>query len=1036
MTAAPRRRKAFRSRGPRGSRGVRGVVLAAAAVFAVLAATVAPSPPARAATATTDGTETVIGAVTGFSHSGASFTFTAGTAKARVGFVSADTFRIEVAPDGTFTDPVGDDIVLPQGKPPATRWADRGDRYELSTDKVTLRVYKAPLRFALYRVDGTRLWEETRGISWNGTSTTQTLARGADEQFYGTGEQNGSGNTSHRGKTLKVGVDYDWDEGGHPNSVPFYLSSAGYGVYRNTYAPGTYAFTDPVTTTEQENRFDAYYFAGDSAKDVIGQYTELTGRPMLPPIYGLEIGDSDCYLHNANRGERHTLDALKVADDYVENDMPLGWMLVNDGYGCGYENLAQTAEGLVDRKMQMGLWTEDGLDKLADQVKAGQRVAKLDVAWVGDGYKFALDGCKAAYQGIEDNSDARGFTWAPESWSGAQRCGVQWSGDQSGSWDYIRWQIPTYAGATMSGLAYTTGDVDGIFGGSAKTYTRDLQWKAFLPAVMTMDGWAAKDKQPYQYGEPYTSINRKYLKLKESLLPYMYTYAAQAHRTGVGPVRPLALEYPDDAKAAGDAAKYEFLTGEDFLVAPVYSDTAVRDGIYLPKGDWIDYWSGRIYHGPTTVDGYQAPLDTLPLFVKAGASVPMWPGVRSYQDRTANSPLAWDVYPQGSTSFTLYEDDGVTRQHRDGAYAEQQVAVTAPDHGAGAVRIAVGAENGDFAGQQKSRPYRFTVHTGSSPRQVRLDGGALPRFTSRAAFDAAAEGWWYDASDRAGVVQVKTRALSTARAFRIDLDAASAVGGKVPGATGTVALTPPQELGAGVSGKVTVDFTAGRTGADTAELSLAAPEGWTVSPARSVGGLEPGQRASAEFTVTPPADAQPGEAVLTGTARYRAAGEDLVAAQRAALRTMPAPPEGETWASDLPWLNATNGWGPPERDRSNGESAAGDGHPLTLNGTAYTKGIGAHANSDIEFWLGGQCSSLTATVGIDDEINGYGGVSFSVVADGRTLWSSPTVSGKSDPVPVNVSLTGARHVHLVVTDTDGTKSGDHGDWADAKFHCA
>ncbi|GHE57117.1 hypothetical protein GCM10014715_07740 [Streptomyces spiralis] len=1012
------------------------MVLAAAAVFAVLAATVAPSPPARAATATTEGTETVIGAVTGFSHSGASFTFTAGTAKARVGFVSADTFRIEVAPDGTFTDPVGDDIVLPQGKPPATRWADRGDRYELSTDKVTLRVYKAPLRFALYRVDGTRLWEETRGISWNGTSTTQTLARGADEQFYGTGEQNGSGNTSHRGKTLKVGVDYDWDEGGHPNSVPFYLSSAGYGVYRNTYAPGTYAFTDPVTTTEQENRFDAYYFAGDSAKDVIGQYTELTGRPMLPPIYGLEIGDSDCYLHNANRGERHTLDALKVADDYVENDMPLGWMLVNDGYGCGYENLAETAEGLVDRKMQMGLWTEDGLDKLADQVKAGQRVAKLDVAWVGDGYKFALDGCKAAYQGIEDNSDARGFTWAPESWSGAQRCGVQWSGDQSGSWDYIRWQIPTYAGATMSGLAYTTGDVDGIFGGSAKTYTRDLQWKAFLPTVMTMDGWAAKDKQPYQYGEPYTSINRKYLKLKESLLPYMYTYAAQAHRTGVGPVRPLALEYPDDAKAAGDAAKYEFLTGEDFLVAPVYSDTAVRDGIYLPKGDWIDYWSGRIYHGPTTVDGYQAPLDTLPLFVKAGASVPMWPGVRSYQDRTANSPLAWDVYPQGSTSFTLYEDDGVTRQHRDGAYAEQQVAVTAPDHGAGAVRIAVGAENGDFVGQQKSRPYRFTVHTGSSPRQVRLDSGALPRFTSRAAFDVAAEGWWYDASDRAGVVQVKTRAVSTARAFRIDLDAASAVGGKVPGATGTVALTPPQELGAGVSGKVTVDFTAGRTGADTAELSLAAPEGWTVSPARSVGGLEPGQRASAEFTVTPPADAQPGEAVLTGTARYRAAGEDLVAAQRAALRTMPAPPEGETWASDLPWLNATNGWGPPERDRSNGESAAGDGHPLTLNGTAYTKGIGAHANSDIEFWLGGQCSSLTATVGIDDEINGYGGVSFSVVADGRTLWSSPTVSGKSDPVPVNVPLTGARHVHLVVTDTDGTKSGDHGDWADAKFHCA
>ncbi|MEU3840081.1 NPCBM/NEW2 domain-containing protein [Streptomyces sp. NPDC028635] len=1024
-----------RSRTRRRRRGAAG--LAAAALCAALAVAGTPAPPAAASVPAAEAAASgVLGDVTGFSASGAVYTFTAGAAKARVSFVSGDTFRIEAAPDGTFTDPVGSDIVLPQGAPPATRWADRGDRYELSTGQVTLRAYKAPLRFALYRADGTRLWEESRGISWDGTSTTQTLARGADEQFYGAGEQNGSGNTSHRGKTVKVGVDYNWNEGGHPNSVPFYLSSAGYGVYRNTYAPGTYAFTDPVTTTEQEKRFDAYYVAGSSAKDVIGKYTELTGRPMLPPVYGLEIGDSDCYLHNANRGERHTLDALKVADDYVKNDMPLGWMLVNDGYGCGYENLAETAKGLGDRDMQMGLWTEDGLDKLADQVKAGQRVAKLDVAWVGDGYKFALDGCKAAYRGIEDNSDARGFTWAPESWSGAQRCGVQWSGDQSGSWDYIRWQIPTYAGATMSGLAYTTGDVDGIFGGSAKTYARDLQWKAFLPAVMTMDGWAASDKQPFRYGEPYTSINRTYLKLKESLLPYMYTYAAQANRTGVGAVRPLALEYPDDPVAASDAAKYEFLSGEDFLVAPVYRDESVRDGIYLPKGTWVDYWSGRVYQGPTTVNGYQAPLDTLPLFVKAGAAVPMWPGIRSYRERTASSPLAWDVYPQGRSSFTLYEDDGVTRQHRVGRYAEQKVVVSAPGSGAGAVRIDVGASAGSFAGKQSARPYRFTVHTGSAPAQVRLDGRALPRQTSKAAFEAAAEGWWYDAGDRAGVVQVKTRAISTARAFRVDLDAASAVGGRVPGAVGTLDVAADAEMSAGVPGKVTVDFTAGRAGAENTAVSLTAPQGWTVSPARALGSVDAGQRVRAEFTVTPPGDAAVGEAVVGATARYRAAGEQKVAVQRAAVRTMPKPPAGDAWASDLPWLSSSNGWGPAERDRSNGESGAGDGRTLTLNGTTYAKGIGAHANSDVEFWLGGACSAFTATVGVDDEINGYGGVSFSVVADGKTLWSSPTVSGKSDPVEVKVPVSGARHVHLVVTDTDGSKSGDHGDWAGAAFHCA
>ncbi|TQK43500.1 alpha-galactosidase-like protein [Streptomyces sp. SLBN-118] len=983
-----------------------------------------------------DPADTTVGDVTGFAHDGGVYRLTAGRAAARVSFVSAETFRIELAPDGAFTDPTGTDIVLPQGAPPATTWRERGDRYELSTTKVTLRAYKSPLRFALHRADGTRLWAETKGLTWNRERTTQTLARGADEQYYGAGMQNGRGNTSHRGKTVEVGVDYNWNDGGHPNSVPFYLSSAGYGVYRNTYAPNTYVFDDPVTATAREQRFDAYYFAGPSAKDVIGQYTRLTGKPFMPPVYGLEIGDADCYLHNANRGERHTLDALKVADGYVDNDMPGGWMLVNDGYGCGYENLAETGQGLRDRRMQMGLWTEDGIGKLAEQVRAGQRVAKLDVAWVGEGYKFALDGCKDAHRGIEDNSDARGFTWAPESWSGAQRCGVQWSGDQSGSWEYIRWQIPTYAGASMSGLAYTTGDVDGIFGGSPTTYARDLQWKMFLPVTMTMDGWAPHDKQPFRYGEPYTSVNRGYLKLHESLLPYIYSYAHEATLTGVGLARPLALEYPDDPKAATDAAKYEFLSGEDFLVAPVYQDAVRRDGIYLPKGTWIDYWSGRTYEGPVTVDGYSAPLDTLPLFVKAGAAVPMWPGIRSYADRTADSPLAWDIYPQGRSSFTLYEDDGVTREHRAGKYATQRATVDAPHSGAGDVTIRIGASQGQFTGKQATRPYRFSVHTGDAPSRVVLDGRVLPRLNSKAAYEKAGQGWWYDRDDRGGVVSVKTPSLRTDRGFGLELKDTSAVGGAVAGAAAAVAVPAGQELGAGVAGTVAVDVTAGTQDATAVQVSLNAPAGWQVSPAPAVDRIPAGTTRRVEVAVTPAKDAALGETTLTAVARHRSAGGDRTSLQRFAVGVMPQPPVADAWASDLVWLTAANGYGPAERDRSNGESGAADGHVLTLGGKTYEKGIGAHADSGIEVYLGGRCTALTADVGIDDEINGYGEVAFSVEGDGKVLWTSPKVTGASATVPVDVPLSGARHVRLKVTDTNGSKTGDHGDWAAARFNCA
>lgn len=991
--------------------------VAAVAALLGLSAVLAGPGGAHADEAPPASTETTtVGNVTGFGADGAVYRLTAGQAEARVSFVSEETFRIELAPDGKFTDPTGDDIVLPQGEPPRTRWKDRGDRYDLSTGEVTLRAYKKPLRFALHRADGSRVWSEAKGLSWTGEQTVQTLARGAGEQFYGAGMQNGRGNTSHRDKTVEVAVDYNWDDGGHPNSVPFYLSSAGYGVFRNTYAPNIYAFTDPVTTGAKEQRFDAYYFAAegtDAAKDVIGQYTDLTGKPFLPPVYGMEIGDADCYLHNANRGERRTLDSLKVADGYVENDMPNGWMLVNDGYGCGYEDLEETAQGLKDRNMALGLWTEDGIE----------------------GYKFALDGCKDAYRGIEDNSDARGFTWAPESWAGAQRCGVQWSGDQSGTWEYIRWQIPTYAGATMSGLAYTTGDVDGIFGGSAKTYTRDLQWKMFLGTTMTMDGWAATDKQPWRHGEPYTSINRDYLKLKESLLPYQYSYAHEATKTGVGMVRPLVLEYPDDPKASTEAAKYEFLSGEHFLVAPVYQDTTERKDIYLPEGTWIDYWSGRTYEGPTTIDTYNAPLDTLPLFVKAGAAVPMWPGIRSYRDRTADSPLAWDVYPQGDTSFTLYEDDGVTRQHRDGAYATQRADVRAPERGAGDVSVTINASRGSFTGQQAERPYEFTVHTGSEPREVKLDR-TLPRLTSKSAYEKARQGWWYDRDDRGGVVHVKTAPLSTAEKFTVKLLGTSAVGGKKASAAASLTAPTGQEAGAGTPGTVQVDVRAGSSALTDTTVSLQVPEGWKAVTAKVPGRIPAGATRRVEVAVTPAGDAGVRETTLTALARYRAAGDDRTSQQRLAVSVMPPPPEGEAWASDLVWLSETNGYGPAERDRSNGESGASDGKTLTLAGTTYEKGIGTHADSGIAIHLGGRCTAFTADVGIDDEINGYGEVAFSVEGDGKVLWTSPKLTGASATLPVDVKLDGVRQVRLKVTDTNGSKTGDHGDWAAARFHCA
>ncbi|MFI7336630.1 TIM-barrel domain-containing protein [Streptomyces sp. NPDC050085] len=701
------------------------------------------------------------GSLTSFKGGHGSYTIGAGDLAAKADFLKGGGLRLQADPSGTFSDPAGSQIVREQPKADTrTSSFDAGAYYGIRSSSAVLRVYKSPLRFGLYKADNkTRVWQEDKPLRWSTGGMRQSLERGADEQFFGGGEQNGS--FSHRDKTVYVANNTNWNEGGYNNSQPFYLSSAGYGVYRNTFAPGVYDFGASVHTGQQERRLDAYYFLGD-AKQVIGDYTALVGKPFMPPVYGLEPGDADCYLHNANQGERHTLDSLKVADGYTQNQMPLGWMLVNDGYGCGYENLAETAKGLQDHNAQLGLWTQDGIDKLADQVKAGQRVAKLDVAWVGNGYGMALDACDKAKAGIEDNSDARGFVWMPVSWAGAQRCSVLWSGDQKLSWDYVRWQIPTYAGATMSGIAYNTGDVGSIYTHDAKMYARDLQAKTFLPAIMTMDGWAKDmttgkkiNQQPWVDGEPYTSINRKYLQLRERLMPYLYTLAKQAADTGVGGVRPLWLEYPDDANTLGANATYEYLAGDDFLVAPVYEDSDTRNGIYLPKGTWTDYWTGKQYKGPMTLDGYHAPIDTLPLFVKSGAIVPMWPqGTTSWKNRDQGR-LGWDVYAaeRGRSAYTLYEDDGVTRDFKKGASATQRVTVDTGRHGS---VIKVGASEGSYAGKASERAYTFTVHGGTAPDRVTVNGRSLP-----------ATSWSYD--EKTQVTTVRTADLPTDRSFTVRL---------------------------------------------------------------------------------------------------------------------------------------------------------------------------------------------------------------------------------------------------------------------------
>jgi beta-galactosidase GanA len=216
--------------------------------------------------------------------------------------------------------------------------------------------------------------------------------------------------------------------------------------------------------------------------------------------------------------------------------------------------------------------------------------------------------------------------------------------------------------------------------------------------------------------------------------------------------------------------------------------------------------------------------------------------------------------------------------------------------------------------------------------------------------------------------------------------------------------------------------------------ALTAPAGWTVSaPTPSKIGLLP---ATVTWQVQPPTGAQPPTAALTATVAYTEHGRRSTARDERIVGDYSPPPAGSVAVSDLPFLSATNGWGPVERDTSNGEQAAGDGKPITIAGQVYAKGLGTNSVSDVEVYLGGRCTRFTASVGVDDEQKGAGTVTFTVAADGKTLATTPVLRGGQVAAAIDVDVTGAQALDLVVGDGGDGNGSDHGDWATPTLTCS
>ncbi len=349
--------------------------------------------------------------------------------------------------------------------------------------------------------------------------------------------------------------------------------------------------------------------------------------------------------------------------------------------------------------------------------------------------------------------DQRTFIMSRSGWAGVQRYGASvWSGDVCNTWGALADQPVMGMNTGMIGIPGWNSDVGGFLhcgkDTSPELYIRWVQFATFNPLVRPHA--SQQNREPWAFGEEAEQIVADFLRLRYRMLPYNYTYTWVAAHTGAPLMRPLVLEFPHDPQVTNLAD--QFLWGRELLVAPVLAEGVRRRPVYLPEGTWYDFWTGRVYTGRRRITA-AAPLERIPLFVRAGSLIPLGPAVRHTGELAPTDRLTVTYYPHDQqTYFDLYEDDGMTRAHEHGDYLVTPLRGRRED---GVVTLTVAPPRGGLAGTRPPRPWEFRVWQDAAPDQVSCDReGNIPRLRTRRTFDQAELGWWYNAEARTVLVRL------------------------------------------------------------------------------------------------------------------------------------------------------------------------------------------------------------------------------------------------------------------------------------------
>ena len=639
--------------------------------------------------------------------------------------VSDHTFRLSIFSDKE--EIVGTDGSLLRndfGTPIARLQADAPAR-SLQTGNMSLQISPHPLTFAIADAVGKKIQQlsvdpETGTLSF-ATENSPLLGLGeGGPQFdrRGSADRMVSGQGGYRLAT----------HGGRV-PIPWLIGAAGWAMFIHQPF-GTFDFNGPqsrfVPGPDAKWPLDIFFVCSHDPATIMAEFARLTGHAELPPLWSFGYQQSHRTLASREEvlSEAQTFREKKLPCDaliYLGTGFcPSGWNTENGSFAWNsrvFPDPEKMIEQLHRDHFRVVLHAVILADKLRGSASDACTLSRLDEEEAGcywdahrKDFAMGVDGWwpdegdpmgiasrlarnRMYWEGPQiDRPNQRPYALHRNGYAGMQRYGsFLWSGDVFSTWETLKTQVPIAINTSLTGIPFWGTDIGGFVPTkefTAELYLRWFQFGAFCTLFRAHGrawklrlpwGWNTGDPGPSEIGNyngaalPDASqlhnpqvepICRKYLELRYRLLPYLYSSVRECTTTGMPVMRALWLHYPDDPRAVACADQY--LWGRNLLVAPVVEKGVTSRQVYLPRGDWYDFWTSERLAGGREINR-SVDLETLPLYVPAGSILPLGP-VKQYTGESTDQPLSVSIYPGADASFLLYEDDGRSFNYRKGEW--------------------------------------------------------------------------------------------------------------------------------------------------------------------------------------------------------------------------------------------------------------------------------------------------------------------------------------------------------------------------------